>query len=87
MMMINQTVQIQISLTGGLISNGNSMYEHPEAIHSCDIGKLLDENTDLKVLTREQVYEIFVHELNQDASVYPRTQASLSQSFGQFPPS
>jgi len=28
--------------TSGLISNVNIMHEHPEAIHPCDIGKLLE---------------------------------------------
>ena len=75
-----------LSCSDSRSDGSRSSCTQPVINYRCDIGKLLEENVDFKALTREQLYQILTHEPNPNASVYPRTRVSPSDSFRQFQP-
>ena len=56
-------------------------------VSECDIGKLLEQDTDFQQLDRDVKYRILITEPNSDASLYPRTRPFESSSYQcQFQP-
>ena len=61
-------------------SDGSRSYTQSVISYRCDIGKLLEENVDIKTLTEEQLYQILAHKPNPNTFVYPHTRVSPSNS-------
>ena len=80
------SISVELPSCSDSRSDGSRSCTQSVISYQCDIGKLLEENVDFKTLTREQLYQILTHEPNPNASVYPHTRVSSSNSFQQFQP-
>jgi len=90
----HSAAECTLSITDGAPSTGESANTTASeenlaldnGIAECDIGKLLHDGVNLRMLSRENKYIILKHKPNPSPSVYPRTRCHGSATYRQFQP-